>query len=231
MSPRHGGSPGAIPGSRTSSLQAARQHAVESPKLSLLRAARRQPAIFMGSWQTSNALALQAGLCGSVTHRLHQSQLRKTRPKYRERPHKLFQVGVTPTPATTVCTGHQREVIRLPDGKSRRQKTKSEGTNWSVTSTSHHFGLVAQSAERPVVRGRVEGATPFGSAIFSERSSIFRASGVGPGGAGGNPAVPTISNAAVAEYTRHPSSKRKDAGGNPAGSAIARWCQSSTAAC
>jgi len=26
----------------------------------------------LGSWQTSNALALQASLCGSVTHRLHQ---------------------------------------------------------------------------------------------------------------------------------------------------------------
>src|SRR6266568_4442861 len=34
-------------------------------------------------------------------------------------------------------------------------------------------------------------------------------------------------SAAVVEYTRHPSSKRNDAGGNPAGSAIARWCQSS----
>jgi hypothetical protein len=30
------------------------------------------------------------------------------------------------------------------------------------------FGLVAQSAERPVVCGRAEGATPFGSAIFTE---------------------------------------------------------------
>src|SRR6185295_20032541 len=64
--------PGAIPGSRTNSSQAARQHAAESPKLSLLRAARRQPAIFiLGSWQTSNALALQASLYGTVTHRLH----------------------------------------------------------------------------------------------------------------------------------------------------------------
>src|SRR5947207_2122782 len=26
----------------------------------------------LGSWQTSNALALQASLCGSVTRRLHQ---------------------------------------------------------------------------------------------------------------------------------------------------------------
>ena len=93
--------PGATPGSRTNSLQAARQHAAESPKLSSLRAARRQPAIFiLGSWQTSNALALQASLCGSVTHRLHQFQLRETRPMHREKPHKLLQVGVTPTPAT-----------------------------------------------------------------------------------------------------------------------------------
>src|ERR1051325_3869650 len=101
--------PGATPGSRTNSLQAARQHAAESPKLSLLRAARRQPAIFIsGSWQTSNALALQARLCGSVTHRLHQFQLRETRPMNREKPHKLLQVGVTPTPATTTtCGGHQ----------------------------------------------------------------------------------------------------------------------------
>ena len=38
-------------------------------------------------------------------------------------------------------------------------------------------------------------------------------------------------NAAVVEYMRHPSSKRNDAGGNPAGSAIARWCQSSTTVC
>ena len=68
--------PGATPGSRTNSLQAARQHAAESPKLSSLRAARRQSAIFiLGSWQTSNALALQASLCGSVTHRLHHPSL------------------------------------------------------------------------------------------------------------------------------------------------------------
>src|SRR5207237_5934973 len=94
--------PGATTGSRTNSLQAARQHAAESPKLSLLRAARRQPAILiLGSWQTSNAPALQAGRCGSVTHRLHQCQLRETRPMHREKPHKLLQVGVTPTPATT----------------------------------------------------------------------------------------------------------------------------------
>ena len=59
-----------------------------------------------------------------------------------------------------------REVIRLPACKSGVIKYVSEETNWSITSTSHHFGLVAQPAERPVVCGRVEGATPFGSANF-----------------------------------------------------------------
>ena len=91
---------------------------------------------------------------------------------------------------------------------------------WSITTASHHFGLVAQLAERPVVCGMVEGATPFGSAIFSrsvaqssERPAWDREA------AGENPAVPTISMAAVAEYMRHPPSKRNDAGGSPAGSA------------
>ena len=50
--------------------------AAESPKLSLLGAAPRRRANFPGSWQTSNALALQASLCGSVTHRFHHFQLR-----------------------------------------------------------------------------------------------------------------------------------------------------------
>jgi hypothetical protein len=39
--------------------------------------------------------------------------LRETRPMHREKPHKLLQVGVTPTPAT-----NHWEVIRLPDCKS-----------------------------------------------------------------------------------------------------------------
>ena len=35
----------------------------------------------------------------------------------------------------------------------------------------------------------------------------------------------------MVEHIRHPPSKRNDAGGNPAGSSIARWCQSSMAVC
>ena len=92
--------------------QAERQHAAESPKLSLLRAARRQPANFQGSWQTSNALALQASLCGSVTHRLHhfiycgENEIQVSFIS-------STSVGATPTPATIF-----REAIQLPDCKS-----------------------------------------------------------------------------------------------------------------
>ncbi len=80
---------------------------------------------------------------------------------HREKPHKLLQVGVTPTPATIYVW----EVIRLPDCKSGVVK-KSGSDDWSVTSISHHFGLVAQSEEQPVVCGKAEGASPFGSANF-----------------------------------------------------------------
>jgi hypothetical protein len=153
-------------------------------------------------------------------------------------------------------------------------------------------GLVAQSAERPVVCGRVEGATPFGSAYLttglvpgnemarfhkkpnprrglsgppglSARSVAANTLGLGPSDRrckscradqffecgvqivecriyalvrSGQFILPSAlcilhSNAAVAEHIRHPSSKRNDAGGSPAGSAIARWCQSSTTVC
>jgi len=50
-----------------------------------------------------------------------QFQLRETRPMNREKPHKPFEAGVVPAPAT-----HFREVIRLPDCKSgvRKQSRK-----------------------------------------------------------------------------------------------------------
>ena len=69
-------------------------------------------------------------------------------------------VGATPTPATNLgrCSG------------CRSVKPVSQTTvgsdDWSITSTSHHFGSVAQLAEQPVVRGKAEGASPFGSAKF-----------------------------------------------------------------
>ena len=85
-------------------------------------------------------------------------------------------VGATPTPATNLgrCSGC-RSVKPV-------SKTTVGSDDWSITSTSHHFGSVAQLAEQPVVCGKAEGASPFGSAILSERSSVFRAPGLGPGG-------------------------------------------------
>ena len=99
--PAHGHRPGAIPGSRTSFLQAARQHAAESPKLSLLRAARRQPAIFIwGRGRQAMHLPCKQADVGALPTDSTSFQLRETRPMHREKPHKLLQVGVTPTPAT-----------------------------------------------------------------------------------------------------------------------------------
>jgi hypothetical protein len=45
-------------------------------------------------------------------------QLRETRPKYREKPHKLLQVGVTPTPATILRLEPERR-----DGFKRRMSS------------------------------------------------------------------------------------------------------------
>ena len=129
-------------------------------------------------------------------------------------------------------------------------QNKSGSDDWSVTSISHHFGLVAQSEEQPVVCGKAEGATPFGSANFrayreadsqgfgfaflhsdvsksrpefSARSVAANALGLGPRDRRCNSCrADQFQFAAVVEYIRHPSSKRNDAGENPAGSAIAR---------
>ena len=70
------------------------------------------------------------------------------------------------------------------------------------------------------------GASPIESAILSERSSVFRALvavrqhlGTGRSQVGILPFRP-FQIAAVVEHMRHPPSKRNDAGGNPAGSAM-----------
>ena len=82
-------------------------------------------------------------------------------------------------------------------------------------------GSVAQSEEQPVVCGKAEGASPFGSAILSERSSVFRARGLGSRGRRWKSCrSDQFQFAAVVEYIRHPPSKRNDAGENPAGSAM-----------
>ena len=59
---------------------------------------------------------------------------------------------------------------------------KPEATTGALPALPTISGSVAQSEEQPVVCGKAEGASPFGSAIFSERSSVFRAPGLGPGG-------------------------------------------------
>ena len=112
MPPRHGGSPGATPGNRTKYSQAERQHAAESPKLSLLRAARRQPAIFRGRGRQVMHLPCKQVDMGALPIDSTIS-LRGTRLKHRGRSHKPFEAGVIPAPATNF-----REVIHLPDCKS-----------------------------------------------------------------------------------------------------------------
>jgi hypothetical protein len=61
---------------------------------------------------------------------------------------------------------------------------------------------------------------PSGPPFFTECSSVFRAPGLGPGGRRRKSCHSDHFYAAVAEPIRHPSSKRIDAGENPAGSAI-----------
>ena len=89
---------------------------------------------------------------------------------HREKPHKLLQVGVTPTPATN-CSGKRSGCLTV----NRVSENKVGSDELERYQRFPPFGLVAQLAERPVVCGRVEGATPVGSAILSECSSVFRA--------------------------------------------------------
>src|SRR5438067_8990265 len=92
-----------------------------------------------------------------------------------------------PTPATNLgrCSG------------CRSVKPVSQTTvgsdYWSITSTSHHFGSVAQLAEQPVVCGKAEGASPFGSAILRSVAQSLERRAWDPEVAGENPAAPTIS--------------------------------------
>src|SRR5688572_11323041 len=112
MPPRHGGSPGAIPGSRTNSSQAARQHAAESPKLSSLRAARRQPAIFI--WGRGRQVMhlpckqVDAGAipADSTNFNCGENEIQASLIS-------SASVGAPPTPLPNLW-----EVIRLPDCKS-----------------------------------------------------------------------------------------------------------------
>ena len=86
-------------------------------------------------------------------------------------------VGATPTPATNLgrCSGCST-VNRASQNMCRKRRTGALPAPPTIS------GSVAQLAEQPVVCGKAEGANPFGSAILSERSSVFRAPGLGPGG-------------------------------------------------
>src|ERR1017187_8849483 len=95
-------------------------------------------------------------------------------------------VGATPTPATNFgrCSG------------CRSVKPVSQTTvgsdDWSITSASHHFGLVAQLEEQPVVCGKAEGASPFVSAnIYRSVAQSSERLAWDQEAAGGNPVIPT----------------------------------------
>ena len=161
MSPRHGGCPGATPGSRTNFHYVSRAPAcaAESPKLSLPGAAPGRLANFHFGVVADKQ-------CTCPASKLMRERYPPTPPFHcgeNEIQASLISsasVGATPTPATNLgrCSG------------CRSVKPVSQTTvgsdDWSITSTSHHFGSVAQLAEQPVVCGKAEGANPFGSAIF-----------------------------------------------------------------
>ena len=60
---------------------------------------------------------------------------------------------------------------------------------------------------------------PSGPPIFRSVAQSLERAAWDREAVGENPTIPTIFNAAVAELSRHPSSKRIDAGESPAGSA------------
>ena len=86
----------------------------------------------------------------------------------------------------TSATNISKEIIRLSVAnylrKTRILKKGARAEAPLPIIISCFFESVAQSVEQPVVCGKVEGATPFGSAILSECSSVFRAPGLGLGG-------------------------------------------------
>ena len=131
--------------------------AAESPKLRLLGVAPRRRANYPGSWQTSNAPALQAGPSGSVTRR--PPHFHRGENEIQASLISSVSVGATPTPATISgkCSDHP--------AVTRASLNLSEATAGALPALPTISGPVAQSAEQPVVCGKAEGASPFGSAI------------------------------------------------------------------
>ena len=155
--------------------------AAESPKLSLPGAAPGRLAnVQWGRGRRVMHLPCKQTQAGALP--AASTNFSRGENEIQASPISLASVGATPTPATTACAGPPREVIRLPDCKSGVAKQSRKRRTGALPALPTISGSVAQLAERPVVCGRVEGATPFGSAIFSECSSVFRAPGLGPGG-------------------------------------------------
>ena len=133
----------------------------------------------MGSSQL-RATARQANLgrCSgcSTVNRASQNMCRKRR------------TGALPAPPT---------ILNAERGVENAEYSTARQIHSALRTPHSEFkGSVAQLAEQPVVCGKAEGANPFGSAILSERSSVFRAhlavcQHLGTEAAGGNPAVPT----------------------------------------
>ena len=158
--------------------------------------------LHVGSWQTSNAPALQAGPCGSVTRRLHHFCCGENEIQV-----SLISstfVGATPTPATSFG----------PIGSA----TPRRGT------------AIKEAESRPATE-QVPGAllVPPGRLSAWCRSNI---PGLGPGDRRCK-SCRTDHPQLLPQprQTRHPSSKRADAGATPAGSATAQWDNSSPPGC
>ena len=136
MSPRHGGCPGATPGSRTNFHYIGRAPAcaAESPKLSLPGAAPGRLANFHFGVVADKQ-------CTCPASKLMRERYPPTPPFHcgeNEIQASLISsasVGATPTPATNLgrCSG------------CRSVKPVSQTTvgsdDWSITSTSHHFWI------------------------------------------------------------------------------------------
>jgi hypothetical protein len=97
--------------------------AAESPKLSLPGAAPGRLA--NSSWGRGRKVMhlpckqAQAGALPAVLHHFTPTSdvgfnLRETRPKHREKPHKLLQVGATPTPATSLRSKQSESETAAP---------------------------------------------------------------------------------------------------------------------
>ena len=161
MSPRHGGCPGATPGSRTNFHYIGRAPAcaAESPKLSLPGAAPGRLANFHFGVVADKQ-------CTCPASKLMRERYPPTPPFHcgeNEIQASLINsasVGATPPPATNFGRSSGCRSVKPVS------QTIVGSDDWSITSTSHHFGSVAQLAEQPVVCGEAEGANPFGSAIF-----------------------------------------------------------------